>query len=194
MDNLSVIPEKQIRAYYTHSFIRVYQAYSDEIADSTLANGKFTSPPFSMTRMTWIKPSFLWMMYRSGWAKKDPGQNRILAIDVSHSGFREIISQGILSHRYDDSPLTQDEWKKRVSDSNVVIQWDPERDLLLNKMNYRTIQIGLRGEAVKRYVNEWIVDIQDMTSQVNHIYNLISKNKIEEARNNLPVEDEYLLK
>ncbi|WP_422570328.1 DUF4291 family protein, partial [Erwinia billingiae] len=29
--------------------------------------------------MTWIKPSFLWMMYRSGWGMKDPGQKRILA-------------------------------------------------------------------------------------------------------------------
>ncbi|WP_141653813.1 DUF4291 family protein, partial [Erwinia billingiae] len=34
--------------------------------------GTFASPPFSMTRMTWIKPSFLWMMYRSGWGMKDP--------------------------------------------------------------------------------------------------------------------------
>ncbi|MDI8083747.1 DUF4291 domain-containing protein [Salmonella enterica subsp. enterica serovar Kentucky] len=26
--------------------------------------------------MTWIKPSFLWMMYRSHWGTKDPGQKR----------------------------------------------------------------------------------------------------------------------
>ncbi|WP_458785448.1 DUF4291 family protein [Vallitalea sediminicola] len=25
---------------------------------------------FKLNRMTWVKPSFLWMMYRSGWAKK----------------------------------------------------------------------------------------------------------------------------
>ncbi|MBA5236536.1 DUF4291 domain-containing protein [Pectobacterium aroidearum] len=191
MDTFEVIPQKQIRAYYTSSFIRVYQAYSNEIADSTLANGKFISPPFSLARMTWIKPSFLWMMYRSGWAKKDPGQNRILAIDLTHSGFREILNQGILSHPNDGGCLSTDEWKRKVSDSDVVIQWDPERDLLLNKLNYRTIQIGLRREAVKRYTEEWIVDIKDITEKVNDVYNLVISNRLSEAYNELPYEKPY---
>ena len=75
------IPERQIRAVYvtTHT-IRVYQAYSDEIADAALVRGTFISPPFKMDRMTWIKPSFLWMMYRAGWGYKDVGQRRILAM------------------------------------------------------------------------------------------------------------------
>ncbi|WP_325082385.1 DUF4291 family protein [Klebsiella aerogenes] len=64
------IPERQIRDFFTKNFIRVYQAYSDEIANSAIKNNTFVSPPFSLTRMTWIKPSFLWMMYRSGWKKK----------------------------------------------------------------------------------------------------------------------------
>ncbi|MCU1799158.1 DUF4291 domain-containing protein [Pectobacterium polaris] len=186
-----VVPQKQIRAYYTSSFIRVYQAYSDEIADSTLANGKFISPPFSLSRMTWIKPSFLWMMYRSGWAKKDPGQNRILAIDLTHSGFREIINQGVLSHRNDDGCLSNDGWKRKVSDSDVVIQWDPERDLLLQKLDYRTIQIGLRREAVKRYTEEWIVDIKDITEKVNDVYNLVISNRLNEAYSLLLHEKPY---
>ena len=80
-------PEREIRAVHTSETIRVYQAYSDEIADSAMRRQTFVSPPFSMTRMTWIKPSFLWMMYRAGWGKKDDGQKRILAIDITHSGF-----------------------------------------------------------------------------------------------------------
>lgn len=36
--------------------------------------------------MTWLEPSFLWMMYRSGCAQKE-GQERVLAIDVTRSGF-----------------------------------------------------------------------------------------------------------
>lgn len=67
----SLTPTNEIRAYYTDDFIRVYQAFSYEIAESALDNKTSVSPPFSMSRMTWIKPSFLWMMYRSGWAKKD---------------------------------------------------------------------------------------------------------------------------
>ncbi|MFP1814130.1 DUF4291 domain-containing protein [Lonsdalea quercina] len=191
MDTFEIIPPNQIRAYYTSSFFRVYQAFSDEIADSTIANGKFISPPFSFSRMTWIKPSFLWMMYRSGWAKKDPGQNRILAIDLTHNGFREIINQGVLSHRSDDNLLSNDAWKRKISDSDVVIQWDPERDLLLKKLDYRTIQIGLRREAVKRYTEEWIVDIGDITKKVNKMYNLVISNRLNEAYNELPHERPY---
>jgi len=66
------VPERQIRAVFDEQTIRVYQAYGDAIADPALKAGTFV-PPFSMTRMSWIKPSFLWMMYRSGWGTK-PGQ------------------------------------------------------------------------------------------------------------------------
>jgi Domain of unknown function (DUF4291) len=66
------VPYRQARAVFEESTIVVYQAYSPEIAEPSLAAGTFV-PPFGMSRMTWIKPSFLWMAYRSGWASK-PGQ------------------------------------------------------------------------------------------------------------------------
>ena len=59
----------EIRAVYTQDSIRVYQAYSDFIADDAVKNGRFGAG-FKIERMTWIKPSFLWMMYRCGWAEK----------------------------------------------------------------------------------------------------------------------------
>ena len=61
-DHPFALPVHQIRAVYDATTIRVYQAYSEIIADSTLAHGTFVSPPFKTERMTWIKPSFLWMM------------------------------------------------------------------------------------------------------------------------------------
>ncbi|WP_425365083.1 DUF4291 family protein [Eubacterium ruminantium] len=39
------------------------------IANEAVAKGAFGSH-FSMNRMSWIKPSFLWMMYRCGWCGK----------------------------------------------------------------------------------------------------------------------------
>ena len=80
--------ERNIYAVFDDKTIRVYQAYNNEIADEALKLGKFGSK-FSLNRMTWIKPSFLWMMYRSGWATKQ-GQERILAIDLKREGFDEI--------------------------------------------------------------------------------------------------------
>ena len=78
-------PYRQIRALYDDETIAVYQAYSPEIAEPALAAGTFV-PPFGMNRMTWIKPSFLWMAYRSGWATK-PGQTRVLRIHLTRPGF-----------------------------------------------------------------------------------------------------------
>lgn len=178
----------QVRAYYSSDFIRVYQAYSDTIADAALSNKKFTSPPFSMTRMTWIKPSFLWMMYRAGWGMKDPNQKRILAIDIPHSAFNAMLEQAVLS-RFD--PLyhaSQEQWKKDLDTSDIVIQWDPERDIQLNKLDYRTIQIGLRKDAVFNYVNQWTLNITDVTELAHQINHLVQQNKLEIAKSLLPEE------
>jgi hypothetical protein len=185
-------PERQIRAFYTKDFIRVYQAYSDAIADAALENGTFASPPFSMTRMTWIKPSFLWMMYRSGWGMKDPGQKRILAVDLSHEGFKDLIHKGIVSN-YENAHVSNnmEEFKLKIKNSDVVIQWDPERDILLNKLNYRTIQIGLRNIAVQKYCKEWILDITDVTELSQEIKLMIDTNKVEDAKKLLPKEYIY---
>ena len=105
----SPIPQRQIRAVYDNKTIRVYQAYSNNIADTALARGTFVSPPFSMKRMTWIKPSFLWMMYRSGWGLKDVGQARILAIDISREGFEWALAHSCPSHP--DEGMSQEEWQ-----------------------------------------------------------------------------------
>jgi hypothetical protein len=66
--------ERQVRAVYTDTTITVYQAYSAEIAAPALRAGRFV--PFKRERMTWIKPSFLWMMYRCGWAA-EPGAGAV---------------------------------------------------------------------------------------------------------------------
>lgn len=55
--------ERLVRAAYTDETITVYQAYSPQIAGAAVAAGTFVAP-FSRERMTWIKPSFGWMMQR----------------------------------------------------------------------------------------------------------------------------------
>ena len=54
-------------------------------------NGKFGGPKWNPTRMTWIKPSFAWMLYRSGYGHK-PGQERILRIKLSHETVAKLLS------------------------------------------------------------------------------------------------------
>lgn len=172
----------QIRAVYDDTTIRVYQAYSDAIADAALARGTFVSPPFKLDRMTWIKPSFLWMMYRCGWGFKDDDQRRILAIDITREGFDWALAHSCQSHR--DPAMTAEQWADRKNSCPIRIQWDPERNLHLQPLPYRSIQIGLGREAVHQYVNQWIQAITEVTDLAHVIHALVVEQRLEEAQSN----------
>lgn len=61
-----------------------YQAFNNEIADWALANQIYAGcPAFKPLRMTWIKPSFAWVLFRSGYGRKG-NQERILRIKIGH--------------------------------------------------------------------------------------------------------------
>lgn len=158
---------KEIRAIYTDETIQVYQAYSETIANEAVALGTFGNH-FSLNRMTWIKPSFLWMMYRCGWTEKE-GQERVLAIDIKRSAFEQIVKSAVESTYQEEMGISMDEWKDKVKNSDVRCQWDPERDIWGNPLNYRSIQLGIRGKAVQQYVNDWIVKITDITEYVKEL-------------------------
>ena len=87
--------QHEIRADYDTTSIIVYQAYRKEIALPALASQRFV-PPFSLNRMTWIKPSFLWMMERSNWGRK-AGQEYVLAVRITRAGWDEALSSAILT-------------------------------------------------------------------------------------------------
>ena len=89
--------QREIRAQYDAETITVYQAYNAAIASTAVASQTFVAPPFKMNRMTWVKPSFLWMMYRSGWATK-ANQEHVLAITIKRSGFEWALQNACLSH------------------------------------------------------------------------------------------------
>lgn len=145
--------------------IFVYQAFNDRIADYAIANQKFGGQDYSFNRMTWIKPNFLWMMYRSGWAEKDSNQKRILAIEMSFEGFKELLTDGILTS-YDKSFGDEQTWREQLNNSNVRIQWDPDHDYKGDKLNRRAVQIGIKNDALHKFNNEFIKSIQDITGFV----------------------------
>lgn len=185
------VPSQQIRAVFDSESITVYQAYRKEIALPAVANQKFI-PPFKMERMTWIKPSFLWMMYRAGWATKE-GQEHILSIKIKREGFEWALANSCLSHFEGSLYASHDEWKNKLQNSPVRLQWDPEKDIHLQNLNYRSIQIGLTDIAVRHFVNDWIISIADITPLCKQIHSLVLDKKIEEAKALLPLENIYPL-
>ena len=177
----------EIRALYDDKTIRVYQAYNRYIAEEAVRLGTF-GEHFSLNRMTWIKPSFLWMMYRCGWAKKE-GQERVLAIDITREGFEHAFNNAVISSYKEGCGLTREEWKDLIAKSNVRIQWDPEKDLYGNNLPYRSLQMGLRGEAVRSYVSDWIVNVEDITDWVRSLDEM--RNQKIDISSMLPIEKLY---
>lgn len=176
---------------FDETTLTVYQAYSPAIADVALAAGRFV-PPFKLGRMTWIKPSFLWMMYRCGWATKS-GQERVLAITITREGFEWALGHACLSHY--DATVHRDEahWAALKQASPVRVQWDPERTLTLDPMPHRAIQVGLSHEAVERFVEEWTVKIVDITRLARDTHRLVTAGDRAAAASRLPVERAYAL-
>ncbi|MES2460529.1 MAG: DUF4291 domain-containing protein [Armatimonadota bacterium] len=179
----------EIRAKYDDYSIVVYQAFSDAIADAALASGMFVTP-FSYNRMTWVKPSFLWLMERSNWGAK-PGQERTLAIRICRSGWDEALALGVLTHPIPKIHKTVEDWNRLFEAATVHVQWDPERDLRgVTQSNY-SIQVGISRHLIERYVNEWVLEITDLTADVRKMRNLIRAGRAGQAKSFLPPERIY---
>ena len=155
---------RHILAQYDTESIIVYQAYRPAIGNFAAEHGYFGGP-FKLSRMSWIKPNFLWMMYRCGWGTKE-GQEVVLAVRIKRSAFDYILSLAVHSIFNSDIYETQEEWEKAVSESDVRLQWDPDHDPKGEKVERRAIQLGLRGKVIAKYAREWILDIQDISDFV----------------------------
>lgn len=159
--------ERQIIAAFDDEGVFVYQSFNQLIADEALQNGTF-GQHFQLNRMTWIKPSFGWMLFRSHYATKRD-QERILKIKIRRNGFEHIISKGIPTSFDPTLFESREAWSHALQASDVRYQWDPDRDLYLRRMPRRAIQIGIRGEIVRAYINEWILTIEDVTGLAHSI-------------------------
>ncbi|MFJ4979847.1 DUF4291 domain-containing protein [Streptomyces coeruleorubidus] len=182
-------PRFRIRARHTESTITVYQAYRPEIGRPAARHGRFPSS-WKRDRMTWIKPSFLWMMYRCGWGTKE-GQETVLAVEISSEGFLWALRNACLSHHVPALHGDRADWKRRLRQAPARVQWDPERDLRLDPLPHRSLQLGLAGEAAARYADEWIVGIEDVTPLATEVHALVRAGQLESAAGLLPEERPY---
>ncbi|EOK6890379.1 DUF4291 domain-containing protein [Escherichia coli] len=179
----------EIRADYNQHTITVYQAYNDAIADVAVRDGRFGAS-FSFNRMTWIKPSFMWMMERSNWGlKKD--QQHILAIRIKRTFFDTLLEQAVLTtpeaHVYPHAGI----WEALFAQANVYVQWDPERSINGKKLEHRSLQLGISRNLISQFNEDAIVAIDDLTPLVRKCHNLLINGKTTQAKSFLPPEKIY---
>jgi len=156
---------EHILAHHDADSIVVYQAYRPAIGHYALEHGRFGGPHYSFERMSWIKPNFLWMMYRCGWGTKE-GQEVVLGLRIRRAFFDTLRAAAVPAafdaQRY-DSP---EAWQAAVAASEVRRQWDPDHAPSGAKLPRRAIQLGLRGSLLRAFATTKLLEVIDMSGFV----------------------------
>ena len=166
----------------------VYQAFNPDIARYAVENQRFGGDHYSFGRMSWIKPNFLWMMYRAGWASK-PGQEHILAIEISKAHFEMILDQAVYANYQEYIYGTRENWQAALASSEVRLQWDPDHTPYGEKLQRRAIQLGLKGKILHTFATKWIVSIEDITGFVREQAKCV---KVRDLKNLLVMQESVL--
>ena len=152
---------RHVLAHFDADSVVVYQAYRPAIGHYAARHQRFGGE-FSFSRMSWVKPNFLWMMYRSGWGTKE-GQEVTLAVRIRREGFDALLRQAVHSTFVPEAYADHAAWAEAVAASSVRLQWDPGHDPSGARVERRAIQLGLRGDVLAAYARDWIVEIEDVS-------------------------------
>ncbi len=166
LSQLSIWPREgqHILAQFDDESVIVYQAYNASIGHFAAREGTLGGD-WSLNRMSWFKPNFLWMMYRCGWGTKE-NQEVTLAIRIRRAFFNEVLKAAVPSSFDASNYSSHADWQAAVAASEVRLQWDPDHDPSGAKCERRAVQLGLRGETLRRYAREEIVEIEDISAFV----------------------------
>jgi hypothetical protein len=156
---------RHILAHYDEESILVYQAYRPSIGRSAVEQGCLGGGGFSYSRMSWIKPNFLWMMYRSGWGTRE-GQEVTLALRVRRAFFEELLARSVPSTYHEGEFATREQWQEAVAGSSVRLQWDPDHDPSGAKLERRAVQLGLRDGALEAFGKRELLEVADLSGFV----------------------------
>ncbi|HET6994093.1 MAG TPA: DUF4291 domain-containing protein [Chitinophagaceae bacterium] len=192
LEAVSRLPQagQHILGYQENDQIVVYQAFNHQIADYAVKNQTFGGPHYSYSRMSWIKPNFLWMMYRCGWASKE-NQERILAIWLNKMDFENILRAAVFSSFNSIYYQSHDQWKEELNQKEVRLQWDPDHDPFGGKLTRRAIQIGMKGSVLETFGKHQIKMIEDISEFVKEQKVHVDNGKLDKLV--VPIETVYSL-
>ena len=156
---------EHVMAHFDADTVVVYQAYRPSTGRWAIAHGQLGGPDFSFKRMSWIKPNFLWMMYRSGWGTK-PGQEITLGLRIRRPFFDRLLREAVASSFDAARHASQEDWQRDVEASDVRLQWDPDHAPDGAKLARRAVQLGLRGDALRALGTTELVEVIDMSAFV----------------------------
>jgi hypothetical protein len=119
------------------------------------------------------------MLYRAGYSYKDAGQERILALKMKHDDFIQLLKKAVLTTGHANIDPSQEQQqdapRAKVKSPDVKVQWDPERTIRLEKLEYRSIQIGIPAALSPEWTEKWIVSIEDVTERARELKRVLDE-------------------
>jgi hypothetical protein len=155
---------RHILAQFDAETVIVYQAYHPAIGRHAAEHGTFGGE-FSYSRMSWVKPNFLWMMFRSGWGTKE-NQEVTLGLRLRRAFFDTLLAEAVPSSWDRERYATEEDWSRAVGRSHVRLQWDPDHHPSGAKLDRRAIQLGLRGPVLDAFGRRELLEVIDLTAFV----------------------------
>jgi Domain of unknown function (DUF4291) len=174
-----------IIAHQNEKEVVVYQAYKPSIASFAVSNQTLGGCDYSYNRMSWIKPNFLWMMYRCGWAEKQ-NQERVLALWINKSVLEDLLTNAVFSSFKSQHYSSYEAWEKELISKEARLQWDPDHDPYGNKITRRALQLGLKGKLLEKFGKSQINLIEDITDYVKEQNKYVTSNQIDKLT--VPIE------
>jgi len=129
-------------------------------------------------------------MHRSNWGKKR-GQERVLAVRIRRDGWETLLEEGVLTSHDRRAHGAKTEWATAFESAPVHVQRDPERTLRGAPMNGYSIQVGVGRDRIQRFVDDWVLELKDMTPMVRKVDRLLKSGKGSSAKRHLPPERIY---
>lgn len=159
-----ILPTTQSGIFYLHrengAYV-VFQAFSPRYI-----NGDKFSDLINVHRMSWLKTSLLWTLWRSDWGKKSE-QERIIEVSIQPE-YLQGLEDRMVSTKFPHTP-----------ENEVLVQIDPDRAIIgrfwSSGINYwvnanSTRHFGIRGQTLAHYLNEIVPgNLHDITDTIRSV-------------------------
>lgn len=86
-----------------------------------------------------------------------------MAVRLKRSFLDEVLVASVASTFSASHHASHEKWQDAVVQSDVRLQWDPDHDPNGRCLERRAVQLGLRGETLRRFGQNELLSIEDIT-------------------------------
>ncbi len=105
--------------------------------------------------------------------------------------FETILSQATFSSYKKELYVSEEIWRNELESTEVRLQWDPDHDPFGLKETRKAMQIGMKGEVLKKFCTVWLLKVEDITDFVKAEYKKVLVKNIDDL--NVPFEELIIL-